>query len=240
LVQATRPSVIGSSDSSNLTYPFGAISIDPSTREITGRNPERQDAIIQPISTPATGFSGYFCARFDTEFLSWGTANDGSFHEAQRNGDGKVLSAYVRFASTPALTVNVRVGVSYISVEQARRNLDLEIPDGTSLEETASKTRGLWAEKLNRIQIQGATDDDLQVFYTAFFHTLQVGRTSYAAANLSDWRCHFASIRMSRARRDDTTLVTTIRFTKGSLIQDTPSGRVKFRAYTLSVETQFS
>jgi hypothetical protein len=135
-----------------------------------------------------------------------------------------VLSAYVRFASTPELTVNVRVGVSYISVEQARRNLDLEIPDGTSLEETASKTRGLWAEKLNRIQIQGASDDDLQVFYTAFFHTLQVGRTSCAMVILSDWRCHFASIRMSRARRGDTTLATTIQFTKGSPIQDTPSG----------------
>jgi hypothetical protein len=181
LIQATRPSVIGSSDPSNLTHPIGAISIDPSAREITGRNPERQDAIIQPISTPATGFSGYFCARFDTEFASWGTANNGTLREGRREGDGGVLSAYVQFASRTTLTVNVRIGVSYISVEQARRNLDLEIPDGTALEETASKTRALWAEKLNRIQIQGATDDDLQVFYTAFFHTLHVGVTQCVA-----------------------------------------------------------
>ncbi|OBZ74826.1 hypothetical protein A0H81_05381 [Grifola frondosa] len=69
--------------------------------------------------------------------------------------------------------VSVRVGVSFISVDQARKNIDAEVADGTSLEETARETRAAWAEKLDRIKIEGATAEDNQVFYTAVFHTLQ-------------------------------------------------------------------
>jgi putative alpha-1,2-mannosidase len=69
--------------------------------------------------------------------------------------------------------VNVRIGVSFISVEQARKNLDIEIPDGNMLEDTAAATRSAWAEKLELIKIKGASKDQLQTFYTAFFHTLQ-------------------------------------------------------------------
>ncbi|KAH7902833.1 family 92 glycosyl hydrolase, partial [Hygrophoropsis aurantiaca] len=48
-----------------------------------------------------------------------------------------------------------------------------EIPDGTSLEDTARTTRSAWAEKLDRIKLKGATKADKQTFYTGFFHTLQ-------------------------------------------------------------------
>ena len=174
LIQATRPSVIGSSDPSNITLPSGTLSIDPVAREITGSNPERQDSIIQPLSTPALGFSGYFCARFDMPFVSWGTAYNGTLSAGRAEGNGSMLSGYVTFASSENLIVNVRIGVSFISVEQARKNLDTEIPDGVTLEDTAAFTRESWAEKLNRIQIDGASDDELETFYTAFFHTLQV------------------------------------------------------------------
>jgi putative alpha-1,2-mannosidase len=88
-----------------------------------------------------------------------------------------MLSGYVKFGPKTK-TVNVRVGVSFISIDQARKNLNKEIPDGTSLEETAKKTRTEWAEKLDRIQISGATTAEKQIFYTGFFHTLQVGNLS--------------------------------------------------------------
>ena len=173
LVQATRPSIIGSADVNNLTYPEGTITIDPSTREITGSNPERQDFIIQPKSTPATKWSGYFCARFDTEFESWGIANNGTLHDGEQYGSGAMLSGYANFDKKTKV-VNVRVGVSFISVEQARKNLEKEIPDGITLEQTAKKTREEWSEKLGRVQIRGASEEDLQIFYTGFFHALQV------------------------------------------------------------------
>lgn len=173
VVEATRASVMGSADPTNVTYPYGSISIAPSSREICGNNPERQDFIIGP--NPATGWSGYFCARFDEAFESWGTASnaDGSLNEGQTEGQGKTLSGYVTFKEGTE-QVNVRIGVSFISVDQARSNLDDEIPDGTTLEETAKSTRQAWAEKLDRVQVEGASQDEREVFYTAIFHTLQV------------------------------------------------------------------
>ena len=175
LVEATRPTTIGSpaSPSSKIVFPWGTIFIDTEKREITGRNPERQDAIIGPISTPASGFNGYFCARFDTPFNSWGIAQNGTLHDGGMAGEGAALSAYVRFGED-VTTVDARIGVSFISIDQARRNLDKEIPDGTSLEETAKQTRAAWKDHLDRIQIDGATDDQKAIFYTAFYHTLQV------------------------------------------------------------------
>ncbi|KAG9309751.1 glycoside hydrolase family 92 protein [Chiua virens] len=172
LVEATRPSVIGSWNVHNLTYPEGSIVIDPDRLEICGNNPERQDYIIAPVSTAATNWSGYFCARFDQPFTSWGITQNGSVTENEKSGVGAALSAYATFK--PTLTqVDVRVAVSFISIEQARQNLDKEIPDGQSLEETAKMTRAAWAEKLGRIELVGATKEQKDVFYTAFFHSLQ-------------------------------------------------------------------
>ena len=148
--------------------------IDPDHLEICGSNPERQDYIIAPLSTPASKWSGYFCARFDQPFASWGIAQDGIVTQGQTSGAGAMLSAYATFGPGVA-QVNVRVAVSFISIDQARQNLEKEIPDGQSLEETAKNTRAAWAEKLDRITLTGATEEQKEVFYTGFFHALQVG-----------------------------------------------------------------
>ncbi|EJD03735.1 glycoside hydrolase family 92 protein [Fomitiporia mediterranea MF3/22] len=170
LIEATRASVLGSSDPNNVTFPQGAITIDPATREISGRNPERQDFLIGP--SPAPSFAGYFVARFDAPFTSWGIAKNGSVSANETDGDGAMLSGYVRF-SNGSSAVNVRMGVSFISVDQARRNLENEIPDGRAFEETAYETRKAWKDKLDLIQVEGATKENLTTFYTAFFHSLQ-------------------------------------------------------------------
>lgn len=164
---------MGSDNPSNVTFPVGEVSINPHTREISGKNPERQDFIIGP--NPAHGFAGYFVARFSEPFASWGIASNanGTLFPGHTSGNGTSLSGYATFGKN-VKQVDVRVGVSFISVDQARWNLDNEIPDGTSLEATARKTRQAWADKLDRIKIDGASDEDLTVFYTAVFHGLQV------------------------------------------------------------------
>ena len=79
----------------------------------------------------------------------------------------------LRFAGTTT-EIRVRLRASFISVEQACKNVDNEIPDETTLEQTAEKTRAEWAEKLDRIEVEGATEEQNVIFYTAVFHTLQV------------------------------------------------------------------
>lgn len=72
------------------------------------------------------------------------------------------------------LVVEVRVGTSFISKEQAEANLHDEVPDGTPLEETARDTREAWVNKLELVKVEGATEEQREVLYTGIFHTLQV------------------------------------------------------------------
>jgi hypothetical protein len=181
-IEATRKSVVASNTSdltyptgainpSNWTYPAGRIRIDPSTQEICGSNPERQDFILGP--SPATSFAGYFCARFGAPFFALGTTQNGTVNPGEVEGEGSLLGAYVMFRPDTQV-VDVRVGVSFISIDQARKNLETEVPDGTTLEATAKKTRSAWAEKLDMVEVEGGSEELRAVFYTAVFHALQV------------------------------------------------------------------
>lgn len=211
---------MGSEDPTNVTYPLGSVLVDSSRRELTGYNKERQDFLIGP--NPAPTFAGYFCVRFSEPLVEWGLASnaDGQLSPRQISRNGTQLSAYVRFNETVE-TVDVRVGVSFISVDQARMNLDLEIPDGTTLEETARNTRQAWAEKLDRIDITGATADQDSVFYTAVFHSLQVctGRSVFG-----DYPLISRSILTNKARVADTIQDTMTACTTASRIRVILSG----------------
>lgn len=163
---------MGSDDTSNVTYPSGSISIDPSSQSISGRNPERQDFIIGPSVAPS--FAGYFYARFSQPFAAWGTATNITLYPNRTTHSvDPILSGYVLFANGTQ-EVEIRVGVSFISVEQAQKNLENEAPDGVRLEDTAYQTRTAWKEKLEMIELEGATEANKTTFYTAFYHTLQV------------------------------------------------------------------
>ena len=82
------------------------------------------------------------------------------------------------FAGGEQLVQKQHQGEGVEASAQARQNLDNEIPDGTSFAETARYVREAWAEKLDRVQVDGATDDAQTVFYTGIFHSLQVGPVS--------------------------------------------------------------
>lgn len=62
--------------------------------------------------------------------------------------------------------VNVKVGISYISAWQARKN----IPD-RSFEQQLSFLRATWNELLSKVQIKG-TERQKRMFYTALYHTM--------------------------------------------------------------------
>ena len=74
--------------------------------------------------------------------------------------------------------IEVRTGVSFVSIEQARRNLDIEAPDGTTFEQTVETLKQAWLEKLGRVTIDGVNEttvehDPRTIWYTGLFHALQ-------------------------------------------------------------------
>lgn len=68
-------------------------------------------------------------------------------------------------------TLEVKIGVSAVSVENARENLHAEIA-GRSFDEVRAEAREKWNSDLSRIRVEGGTDEQKTVFYTALYHTL--------------------------------------------------------------------
>ncbi|KAI1073835.1 glycoside hydrolase family 92 protein [Whalleya microplaca] len=153
----------------------GHVQIDPAKQEISGSNPQRQDYRLGP-DQPAS-FQGHFVSQFSEPFASYGTAIGGNISTESQSASGELLGAYVKFHSNTT-RVEVRTGVSFISIEQARKNLDIESSNGASFENTIENAKSSWLEKLGRVTIEGvnSTDeehDPLKIFYTGLFHALQ-------------------------------------------------------------------
>lgn len=65
----------------------------------------------------------------------------------------------------------VQMGVSFVSIENARENLITEQPQ-TDFEATLCNARKMWNEDLGRIKVQGGSDEQKRIFYTALYHAL--------------------------------------------------------------------
>ena len=68
--------------------------------------------------------------------------------------------------------VEIRMGISYVSTENARQNLDTEQPEGMTFDTVREKARKQWNDDLSRIRVEGGTEEQQTVFYTALYHTL--------------------------------------------------------------------
>lgn len=68
--------------------------------------------------------------------------------------------------------IEVRMGISYVSTENARRNLDAEQAGATPFDVLRETAHRRWNDDLGRIRVEGGTDAQKTVFYTALYHTL--------------------------------------------------------------------
>ena len=68
-------------------------------------------------------------------------------------------------------TVMVQVGVSFVSIDNARENLGRE-QQGFDFEKVLSQAEATWRDHLGRVRVTGGTDDQKTVFYTALYHAL--------------------------------------------------------------------
>ncbi len=112
----------------------------------------------------------YFYAEFSKPFDAYQTWQNGSLtHDAKQTGDQiGFVANYTTAANEP---IEVRVGISYISVEQAHRNLRREIPDW-NFEQVKSQARNVWNQALGAVATVGGTERQRTIFYTALYRSL--------------------------------------------------------------------
>ena len=121
------------------------------------------------ISGKKRSFKLYFAAVFDRLFQDISTWQ-GTTLGRETTASGTSSGAILRFDASGNPVVHVRVGISYVSVENARANLAAENPNW-DFASVRAKAEAAWNTRLNRVQVEGGTVAAKQVFYTALYHS---------------------------------------------------------------------
>lgn len=160
---------------------FASVSIDPARREIDGiassglfcgQRP-RYRVYMAAIFNRGFSASG---AWEGNELLEGATAASATSNPASNPRTTADAGAYATFDTGRNRIVTARVGISFVSVEDARANLAAENP-GLSFGSVAKRAERAWNSSLSRIRIQGGPRRLGDVFYTALYHALLAPRT---------------------------------------------------------------
>lgn len=122
-------------------------------------------------------FANYFIIDFDQEFTGFGVWNRKELFAGQQELKAEYAGGYVQF-SNDIKQIHARVSSSFISQEQAERNLFSEIGSKTFVE-VKNETKAVWSEHLGRIEIDGGTEEQLMTFYSNFYRTSLFPRKFY-------------------------------------------------------------
>ncbi|MEN8192805.1 MAG: GH92 family glycosyl hydrolase [Bacteroidota bacterium] len=114
----------------------------------------------------------YIVAQFSKPF----SKSDVFYLESENQIVGKNLKTCIKYKTIDNEEILVKVGISSVSAEGARKNLNAEI-SGWNFNKIRSDAKELWNEKLNKIQIDGGTEDlpaeqagQRINFYTSMYH----------------------------------------------------------------------
>ena len=83
---------------------------------------------------------------------------------------GENVGAYFSFDTEDQEQITVKIGLSYVSIENARENLQTEVPH-FDLDRVAAASATRWNDLLSRIMVEGS-EHNKTIFYTALYHTL--------------------------------------------------------------------
>ncbi|MEO6890110.1 MAG: GH92 family glycosyl hydrolase [Ktedonobacteraceae bacterium] len=116
-------------------------------------------------------YTVYFAAMFSQPFTAFGTWHNSKVSAQLRQSSGSHSGAYVRFDTTSQQVVQVKVGISFVSIQNAEMNLAHENP-GWNFNAVRQQARAAWNARLNTIQVYNGSLKNKQIFYTALYHTL--------------------------------------------------------------------
>ena len=113
----------------------------------------------------------YFEADFSRPFTSYGTWSGSTLTPGSRAAQGNGVGGWVSFDALAQQQVTVKVGISFVDDEGARRNLDAEVA-GFDFDGARAAARASWNRELAKVAVTGGTLVDQRTFYTALYHAL--------------------------------------------------------------------
>ena len=123
---------------------------------------DRESRVLTGVTRANSGgvpdnFTTYYFFSFDSALSQF---------EVKQLQDRRV--GVVSFQRSASRTVIVRIGTSFISANQAARNLDMELAS-KPFDQVAGEARDAWAHTLGRVQVEGGTNDQRQIFYSSLY-----------------------------------------------------------------------
>ena len=193
--RSSTAGVLVNAGGSQMANSSATVHVDPARRGLSG------SASSGRFCFQGGDYTVYFAAVFDRPFSTWSTwqkqaltqhgtdAHDTAVLPESYGpvpGGPKTLpgdpsgtaqaGAYVGFDTRRDPVVQVRVGVSFVSVDQARRNLAAEQPR-FAFDTVRAKARQQWNALLGRARVSGGSAATTRTFSTALYHALLQPRT---------------------------------------------------------------
>ena len=146
----------------------GKVRVLPGAKEVEGS--------VRTYGTFAARYGGlkvYFVARFDQPFASFGTWQDETFRANRSDAEADAVGADLEFGSGDGpQVVTLRLAISHVSIENARANLESEATGSFDL--LAAQAQQKWEERLSLVRVEGGSDSQKRIFYTALYRVFQM------------------------------------------------------------------
>lgn len=137
-------------------------------------------ALMSPTIRRPKATHIYFVAQFDKPFEKFATWKDGVLLDKEEI-EGPDTGVYVSFATKKQEKRLMKVGISYVSIEQARLNLQTEL-NHWDFDKVVYESQIEWNDWLSKIEIEGGTKKERRRFYTDLWHAL-LGRRIISDVN---------------------------------------------------------
>lgn len=146
----------------------GELHIETSSMTVTGWVSTGGFCWRDPHDRP---YRVYFVAKFNARFSDYGTWKGREKFPRQSNVAGDDIAAFVSFGNRKDRPVKMKMAISYVSIDNARQNLNAEIScwDFDGVHRTVQDE---WTDYLSRMTVEGGTEAERKTFYTAVYHNL--------------------------------------------------------------------
>ena len=114
----------------------------------------------------------FFAAKFSKSFKSYSTAVDSTqVFEKTPLTEGAMVKGKFDFSTEAGEIIKLKVGISSVSVEAARKSLQKEIPHW-NFDKTREQADRLWEEQLSKISVETKDENIKAIFYTSLYRTM--------------------------------------------------------------------
>ena len=116
------------------------------------------------------GFKNYFVIESDKPFTFAATVADGTIKPGVQKFEGNHAGGIAGFETVRGEKVTLRVASSFISIEQARQNLQ-EVAN-RSFDTICQEGRNRWNNVLGRLEVEDTNIDHLRTFYSCLYRSV--------------------------------------------------------------------